>query len=336
VATWHAGFDSGSSEIPESIARNHALRIVTISIYNPVMPRQSRPAPMLDMDTIVPGEPLIEFKDVRMGFDEGDVLRGVSFDVSPGETKVLLGESGSGKTLIMKLAAGLLHADAGRIWVMGHNIAEMTENELLDFRRHLGFVFQEGALFDSMTVAENVAFRLREENVPEVEVDTRVREALRFVELEAALEKYPAELSGGMRRRVSIARALVDKPPLVFYDSPTAGLDPVTSQTIITLILRGRDLQGVTSLLATHRVQDAFGLARFRFDKESNRVVSTGGNGERRVELGREQEQSKGAAFAPETNVIVLREGTVYFEGTAESVLHSSDEYLKKFLASAE
>src|SRR5579863_6408756 len=295
-----------------------------------------RPAPITDVTTMVPGEPLIAFKDVHIGFDEGEVLRGISFEVWPGETKILLGESGSGKTLLMKLAAGLLDADEGRIWVMGHDIAAMSEEELLDFRRHLGFVFQEGALFDSLTVAENVAFRLREEDVAEEEVDQRVREALRFVELEGALEKYPAELSGGMRRRVSIARALVDKPPLVFYDSPTAGLDPVTSQTIITLILRGRDLQGVTSLLATHRVQDAFGLAHFRFDNETSRVVSTDGNGAPRVKLGPESEEAQGAAVTPETNVIVLREGKVYFEGTAESVLHSSDEYLKKFLASAE
>ena len=300
------------------------------------MLRPSRPAPVLDVNTIVPGQSLIEFKDVHIGFDEGDVLNGISFDVSPGETKVFLGASGSGKTLIMKLAAGLLHADAGRIWVMGHNIEEMTENELLGFRRRLGFVFQEGALFDSLTVAENVAFRLREENVPDPEVDERVREALKFVELETALDKYPAELSGGMRRRVSIARALVDKPPLVFYDSPTAGLDPVTSQTIITLILRGRDLQGVTSLLATHRVQDAFGLAHFRFDKDRNRVVSVDGNGARHTELGHEKGPEHVAAAASPTNVIVLRDGKVYFEGSAETVLHSSDEYLKKFLASAE
>ncbi len=213
------------------------------------MVRPARSSLMLDAKTMVPGEPFIEFKDIRVGFGDGDVLGGVTFEVSSGETKVILGESGSGKTLLMKLAAGLLRPDSGRVWVMGHNISEMTEPELLDFRRHLGFVFQEGALFDSITVAENVAFRLREENVADEEVDQRVREALRFVELEAALEKFPAELSGGMRRRVSIARALVDKPPLVFYDSPTAGLDPVTSQTIITLILRGRDLQGVTSLL---------------------------------------------------------------------------------------
>src|ERR1700730_4486821 len=158
------------------------------------------------MNQTVPGEPLIIFKDVRIGFEEGDVLRGISFEVDPGETKVLLGESGSGKTLVMKLAAGLLRPDARRILVMGHDIGEMPEKELLDFRRRIGFVFQEGALFDSMTVEANVAFRLVEENVAEAEIDTRVREALRFVELEDALEKFPAELSGGMRRRVSIAR----------------------------------------------------------------------------------------------------------------------------------
>jgi phospholipid/cholesterol/gamma-HCH transport system ATP-binding protein len=294
------------------------------------MMRPPRPAPVSEMSAVVPGEPFVAFKDVRIGFDEGEVLRGISFAVWPGETKVLLGESGSGKTLIMKLAAGLLHADAGRIWVMGHNIAEMPEKALLDFRRHVGFVFQEGALFDSLTVAENVAFRLREESLPEGEIDARVREALRFVEMEPAIEKYPAELSGGMRRRVSIARALVDRPPLVFYDSPTAGLDPVTSQTIIRLILRGRDLQGVTSLLATHRVQDAFGLAHFRFDGAAGRVMPLGDNGAGPPS----QEESRVAA--PPTNVLVLRDGHIYFEGAADDVLHSSDEYLKRFLASAE
>jgi phospholipid/cholesterol/gamma-HCH transport system ATP-binding protein len=285
---------------------------------------------MREFTTIVPGEPLIAFKNVHIGFDDGDVLRGVSFEVWPGETKVLLGESGSGKTLLMKLAAGLARADAGDIWVMGHNIGEMPEDDLLDFRRHLGFVFQESALFDYMTVAENVAFRLREENVAEVEVDRRVLETLQFVEMESALEKLPAELSGGMRRRVSIARALIDRPPLVFYDSPTAGLDPVTSQTIINLILRGRDLQGVTSLLATHRVQDAFGLARFRFDKAANRVVPANGNG-KQADLQIERHEGDRP-----TNILVLRDGKVYFEGAAEEMLHSSDDYLKTFLASAE
>jgi phospholipid/cholesterol/gamma-HCH transport system ATP-binding protein len=213
----------------------------------------------------------------------------------------------------------------------------MKEQDLLDFRRHVGFVFQEGALFDSLTVAENVAFRLREENVAEDEIETRVREALRFVELEATVDQYPAELSGGMRRRVSIARALVDRPPLVFYDSPTAGLDPVTSQTIIMLVLRGRDLQGVTSLLATHRVQDAFGLAAFRLEPSSGRLVRVNFDGQSPVQGGAKQLAAPAAvaASAP-TNVLVLREGRVYFEGDAAEMLHSSDEYLKKFLASAE
>ncbi len=282
------------------------------------------------MTDIVPGQPLIAFKDVRMGFEESDVLRGISFEVWPGETKVLLGESGSGKTLIMKLAAGLLHADAGRIWVMGQDIEDLPEKALLDFRRNFGFVFQEGALFDSLTVEENVAFRLREENVSDEKIKERVREALRFVELESALEKYPAELSGGMRRRVSIARALIDHPLIVFYDSPTAGLDPVTSQTIITLILRGRDLQGVSSLLATQRVQDAFGLANFRLARETGRVVPVGGNGA--GSGGRAGEEGA----APPTNVLVVREGRVYFEGPANSLLHTTDDYLKNFLASAE
>jgi phospholipid/cholesterol/gamma-HCH transport system ATP-binding protein len=294
------------------------------------MTRPTRPAPLRETTSLVPGEPLIAFHDVHIGFDEGDVLRGISFEVWPGETKVLLGESGSGKTLIMKMAAGLLRPNAGRIWVMGQNIGEMPEHELLDFRRQVGFVFQEGALFDSLTVAENVAFRLREEDLSDEEVEERVREVLRFVELESAIDKYPAELSGGMRRRVAIARALADRPPLVFYDSPTAGLDPVTSQTIITLILRGRDLQGVTSMLATHRLQDATGLAHFRFDRETNRVVALGGNGARPA-----GDKGKAEAALP-TNVLVLREGRIYFEGAVDEVLRSTDEYLRKFLASAE
>jgi len=274
------------------------------------------------MNQLVPGEPLIVFQDVHIAFDEGDILRGVSFEVEQGETKVLLGESGAGKTLLMKLAAGLLRPDSGRIIVMGHDVGEMPEKALLDFRRRIGFVFQEGALFDSMDVASNVAFRLREEAIEEAEIEARVREALRFVELESAIDLFPAELSGGMRRRVSIARALVDRPPIVFYDSPTAGLDPVTSQTIISLILRGRDLQNVTSMLATHRVQDAFGLAYFRYDSKTGHVIRLSRNGDRPREH--------------PTRIVVLREGKVYFEGIPEDILHSSDEYLKEYLASAE
>jgi len=302
-------------------------------------PRPASPAEV----TTVPGEPLIAFKDVYMGFTEGDVLQGISFEVWPGETKILLGETGTGKTLIMKLAAGLMQPDSGHVWVMGHDLGEMPENELLDFRRHLGFVFQEGALFDSITVADNVAFRLREELNSEAEVEARVHEVLRFVELDSTFEMFPGDLSGGMRRRVSIARALADRPPVVFYDSPTAGLDPVTSQTIITLIMRGRDLQDVTSLIATHRVQDAFGLANFRFDASAGRVVPLGvvppdvvrprGDGRRDAPNG---DCTPATPNSKPTNVLVLREGRIYFEGEADDLLHTSDDYLKKFLASAE
>ncbi len=265
--------------------------------------------------------PIIIFDNVRMGFEERDVLSGLSFQVAPRETKVVVGESGTGKTLTLKLAAGLLKPDSGRIEVLGKDITAMSELELLDFRRQVGFVFQEGALFDSLTVAENVAYRLEEDGVDAGEADQRVREALRFVEMEDALAKLPSELSGGMRRRVSIARALVSRPPIVLYDSPTAGLDPVTAQTIITLILRLRDAQGVTSLLVTHRLQDAFALANFRFDPRANRVVLVAQNG-----------QPRQGQTAPQTNFLVLRDGGVYFEGEQRAVLESKDAYLKRFL----
>jgi phospholipid/cholesterol/gamma-HCH transport system ATP-binding protein len=289
----------------------------------------------------VPGEALISLRDIHVGFEDREVLQGISFDVAQGETKVLLGETGTGKTLLMKLAAGLIQPDSGRVLVMGHDLSEMPERELLNFRRSIGFVFQEGALFDSMTVSDNVSFRLREEAMDETEIAVRVREALRFVEMEDALEKFPADLSGGMRRRVSIARALVGRPPVVLYDSPTAGLDPVTSQTIITLILRGRDLQDVTALLATHRVQDAFGLANFRFDKASGRVVPLVGNGSTGLarslaERENAAESGKERNAARPTNVLVLRDGKIYFEAPADELLRTQDEYLKKFLASAE
>jgi phospholipid/cholesterol/gamma-HCH transport system ATP-binding protein len=274
------------------------------------------------MPGISPGEPLVVFDKVHLGFEDTEVLRGISFEIAPRETKILLGESGSGKTLILKLAAGLLHPDSGRIWVMGQELGQLDEVDLLDFRRRIGFVFQEGALFDSLDVDDNVAFRLREEKISEDEIEPRVREALRFVEMEDAIDKFPAELSGGMRRRVSIARALVDHPPIVFYDSPTAGLDPVTSQTIITLIMRLRDTLGVTSAMATHRLQDAFGLANFRFDPGANRVVQLPRNGER--------------PDVPPTNVLVLRDGEIYFEDAAENLLNSQDKYLRQFLVSAE
>ena len=265
--------------------------------------------------------PVISFDNVHIGFEEGEILRGVSFLASPRETVVFLGETGTGKTLTLKLAAGLLQPTEGSIVIQEKEISQMSELELLKFRRRIGFVFQEGALFDSMTVADNVAYRLREDGMDEEEIEPLVREVLRFVELEHALEQLPSELSGGMRRRVSIARALVNRPPIVLYDSPTAGLDPVTSQTIITLILRLRDEYGVTALLATHRLQDGFALANFRFDPESKRVVR-----------GEADSNSGDAAGLAATRFIVLREGRVYFEGAPEEIANSADPYLKLFL----
>ena len=269
-------------------------------------------------------EPAISFAGVTLGFLEGDVLRNVSFRVAPRETKVLVGETGTGKTLTLKLAAGLLRPDAGRIQVLGEEVSQMPEAVLLEFRRKIGFVFQEGALFDSLTVMDNVAYRLREDRVDEEEVEERVREALRFVEMEDAMDLRPSELSGGMRRRVSIARALMTRPPIVLYDSPTAGLDPVTAQTIITLILRLRDMYGVTALLATHRLQDALALANFRFDPDGNRVVSLSGNGVR------------SSGEVPQTRIMVYRDGGVYFEGDQQDFLHSKDSYLRRFLVEPE
>jgi phospholipid/cholesterol/gamma-HCH transport system ATP-binding protein len=265
-------------------------------------------------------ERVLSFEDVRIGFGLAEVLTGLTFSVVTSETKVLIGESGTGKSIALKLAAGLLRPDSGSVRVLGRDLGQMSENELLDFRRQIGFVFQEGALFDSLSVADNVAYRLREDRVAEDEIEPRVLESLQFVEMEDAIDKLPSELSGGMKRRVSIARALVSRPPVVLYDSPTAGLDPVTSQTIITLIMRLRDTQGVTSLLATHRLQDAFGLANYKFDGQSGRVVPAqrSGNG------------SKGGG--PATNLIVLRGGKAYFEGSPTTIAESQDEYLHRFL----
>ncbi|MGC1415124.1 MAG: ATP-binding cassette domain-containing protein [Candidatus Acidiferrum sp.] len=265
--------------------------------------------------------PAITFEKVRIGFEEGDILRGVSFQVQERETLVLLGETGTGKTLSLKLAAGLLRPSEGTIRVLGKVISTMQERELLEFRRHIGFVFQEGALFDSMTVGDNVAYRLLEDGVKGDELESRVLEVLRFVELEHTVDLFPSELSGGMRRRVSIARALINQPPIVLYDSPTAGLDPVTSQTIITLILRLRDAYGVTALLATQRLQDGFALANFRFDPATKKVVHSvsSGNG------------AAGAKMAA-TRFLVLREGAVYFEGGQEELSRTKDDYLKRFL----
>jgi len=266
-------------------------------------------------------EPAITFQDVWVGFDEGQVLRGVTFQVHERETLILLGETGTGKTLTLKMAAGLLTPNSGSVIVLGNEISEMSEKELLPFRRKIGFVFQEGALFDSMSVGENVAYRLREDRVAEEEIEPRVLEVLRFIELEHTVDMLPSELSGGMRRRVSIARALINQPPIMLYDSPTAGLDPVTSQTIITLILRLRDVYGVTALLATHRLQDGFALANFHFDPVTKRVVPNAQNGNAAAE-----------ANAARTRFLVYRDGGIYFEGEPGEIARSEDTYLKRFL----
>ena len=258
----------------------------------------------------------IRFDNVTIGFEEGDILNKISFSVQHRETLVLLGETGTGKTLLLKLAAGLLLPSSGSIEVLGKTLSTMTERELLQFRRQVGFVFQEGALFDSFTVGENVAYRLLEDGATEDEVLPKVTEVLRFVELEHTIDQLPSELSGGMRRRVSIARALITQPPVVLYDSPTAGLDPVTAQTIITLILRLRDVFGVTALLATHRVQDGFALANFFFDPRTKRV--------------HRDPSAKDAPAA--TRFLVLRHGSIYFEGTPQEFLDSKDSYLQRFL----
>jgi phospholipid/cholesterol/gamma-HCH transport system ATP-binding protein len=265
--------------------------------------------------------PAVVFDNVYLGFDEGDILRGVTFSVPARETLVLLGETGTGKTLTLKLAAGLLKPTRGRVSVLGQEVSTMSERDLLHLRERIGFVFQEGALFDSMTVGENVAYRLREERVKEEEIEPRVNEALQFVELEHTADQLPSELSGGMRRRVSIARALINRPDIVLYDSPTAGLDPITSQTIISLILRLRDVYGVTALLATQRLQDGFALANFVFDKETKHVLRAN-----------PAKAAKDGQTAAATRFVVYKDGRIYFEGDPQELSGTKDPYLRRFL----
>lgn len=265
--------------------------------------------------------PAVVFDNVYLGFDEGDILRGISFSVPARETLVLLGETGTGKTLTLKLAAGLLKPTGGSVSVLGQEVSTMSEKELLHLRERIGFVFQEGALFDSMSVGENVAYRLREEHVREEEIEPRVNEALQFVELEHTADQLPSELSGGMRRRVSIARALINRPDIVLYDSPTAGLDPVTSQTIISLIMRLRDVYGVTALLATQRLQDGFALANFIFDKQTKHVVRAN-----------PANSAKDTQTAAATRFLVYKDGRIYFEGDPQELSSTKDPYLRRFL----
>ena len=263
-----------------------------------------------------PDEIVVSFEDVSIRFDEKQVLRNISFKVERGETRIILGPAGGGKSVLMKLTNGLLRPDSGTIRVFGEDITAMKEKDLFQMRKRVGMVFQESALFDSLSVEENVAYRLNEEHVPEKEAHERVLEALQFVELEQAIEKFPSELSGGMRRRVSIARAIISKPDLILYDSPTAGLDPITSTTIVDLIIKQRDVSHTTALLITHRMQDAFLLAMSRFDRKTGKVEPLPNRG-----------------IDDSTKFLVLNEGSVVFDGTTLELVRSTDPWLRDYLA---
>ena len=262
-----------------------------------------------------PNTPIVVFEDVSIAFDQNEVLKNISFKVMPGETRIVLGPAGVGKSVLLKLANGLLLPDSGKIFVFGQEVNTMPEKDLFAFRDHIGMVFQEGALFDSMTVRDNVAYRLIEEHASAEEIDSHVREVLRFVELEQTIDKFPSELSGGMRRRVAIARAIVSKPDLLLYDSPTGGLDPITSTTIIELVVKERDVFHTSSLLVTHRLQDAFTMATHRFDPEQNKMVPL----------------PKGQ-LDPQTTFLLLHDRRIVFDGTTQELVHSTDPFIKNYL----
>ena len=259
---------------------------------------------------------VIVFENVHLAFEENVVLDGVSFHLPHGETKALFGVAGSGKSTILKMAMGLLPPDSGRIFLLGQEVTRMSEQDLFELRRRVGIVFQESALFDSLTVRDNVAFRLMEEHIPEDEIDRRVREALRFVELERTVDMFPSELSGGMRRRVGIARAIITEPEVILYDSPTGGLDPVTSNTIVELIMKQRDVYKTSALMVTHRLQDAFTMATHQFDKNTNQLISL----------------PKGKLCDVPMSFLLLREGKVIFDGDAHHLATSRDPYIREYI----
>ena len=262
-----------------------------------------------------PHAPIVAFEDVSIAFDQNEVLKNISFKVMPGESRIILGPAGVGKSVLLKLANGLLLPDSGRIFVFGQEVNAMPEQDLFAFRDRIGMVFQEGALFDSMTVRDNVAYRLIEEHASADEIDRRVREVLSFVELEQTIDKFPSELSGGMRRRVAIARAIVSKPDLLLYDSPTGGLDPITSTTIIELVVKQRDVFHTSSLLVTHRLQDAFTMATHHFDPEQNKMAPL----------------PKGE-LDPQTTFLLLHDRKLVFDGTTEEFVHSKDPFIRNYL----
>jgi phospholipid/cholesterol/gamma-HCH transport system ATP-binding protein len=281
----------------------------------------SAPSSPLDSAAAVTQDHLgaaIVFDDVWISFEDVAVLRGVSFQLPFGETKALFGVAGSGKSTLLKLALGLIRPDSGRITVLGNEVTHMQERDMFPLRERLGMVFQESALFDSLTVAENVAFRLLEDRgFYDVEVDRRVREALRFVELEHTVDMFPSELSGGMRRRVAIARAIITQPKLLLYDSPTGGLDPVTSNTIIELIVKQRDVSKTSSLLVTHRLQDAFTMATHQFDKQTNQMRAL----------------PRGHYCEVPMSFLMLRDGKVIFDGDVHQLGHAKDEYIREYVS---
>ena len=257
------------------------------------------------------------FREVSIAFEEKQVLNGISFRLPYGQTKAIFGVAGSGKSTILKLAIGLMRPDGGHIYTLGEDVTQMKEEALFELRRRVGIVFQESALFDSLTVRENVGFSLYEEGAPESEIEQRVREVLRFVELEHTLDLFPAELSGGMRRRVAIARAIITRPEVLLYDSPTGGLDPVTSTTIVELIIKQRDLYKTSSLLVTHRLQDAFIMATHYFDRQQNRMKPL----------------PPGQGCEVPLSFLILRDGKVIFDGDAEELTRTRDEYIREYIS---
>ena len=272
--------------------------------------------------TVLPPDgdtPVVEFQNVTISFDVKPVLENISFTVDHGQTLIILGPAGCGKSVLLKLANGLLRPDSGSIRIFGQDITTMPERDLYALRAHIGMVFQESALFDSLDVEDNVAYRLNEEHVPEAEAHERVVEALRFVGLEQAIAKLPSELSGGMRRRVSIARAIISNPDLILYDSPTGGLDPITSTTIIELVMKQRDVSHSTSLLVTHRLQDAFALATHRYDEAKGMV--------KLPKEGIHDGTDRGTKF------LMLNDGGIAFHGSTEELVHSKDPWIVNYLS---
>ncbi len=259
--------------------------------------------------------PVVTVRNVAVSFDGPPVFEGVSFTVAPTETRILLGPAGVGKSVLLKLIIGLLRPIKGSVELFGKDISHMPEEDLFALRARAGMVFQEGALFDSLTVRDNVAYQLIQERVPDEEIDARVHEALRFVGLEQAFALYPASLSGGMKRRVAIARALIHQPELILYDSPTGGLDPVTSNTIIELIVKQRDVRATPALVVTHRLQDAFTICTHRFDSGQGQMIPLP-----------EGETNRNTTF------LMLNEGRLIFDGSLHELAHSQDAYVREFL----